>query len=111
MRKGGLAKDVNEMAGKTTEELQSELDDMRWELTEEEARVELRIDREAGKRDIEKLCKDSDSVDLKNSLLKACINRLAPSQAAGILDEIPELLERGFPDEWSASQILWSYTD
>lgn len=99
------------MADKTADELQSELDNMRWELTDAEARAELRIDREAKKRDVEKLCKDSDSVDLKNSLLKACINRLAPSQAADILDEIPELLERGFPDEWSASQILWSYTD
>jgi hypothetical protein len=99
------------MADKTTDELQSELADMRCERAEEEARVELRMEREVEKRDVEKLCKDSDSVDLKNSLLKACINRLAPSQAAGILDEIPELLERGFPDEWSASQILWSYTD
>ena len=46
-----------------------------------------------------------------NSLLRACINHLTPSQASGILDEMPEIRERGFPDEWSASEILWSYAE
>ncbi len=46
-----------------------------------------------------------------NRLLAACINRLTPSEAAGILEEMPELRERGFPEEWSANQILWSYIE
>lgn len=46
-----------------------------------------------------------------NSLLRACINHLTPSQASGILDEMPEIRERGFPDEWSASERLWSYAE
>ena len=52
----------------------------------------------------------SEQVTLKDSLLKACINRMTPSQTSGILDEMPELREREFPDEWSSSEILWSYT-
>lgn len=50
-------------------------------------------------------------IDVPNVLLKACINHLSPSQANDILDELPFLRERGFPEEWSSSEILWSYTD
>lgn len=52
----------------------------------------------------------STAIERKDSLLTACINRLTPDQVTGIIEEMPELLEREFPDEWSANQILWSYT-
>ncbi len=50
-------------------------------------------------------------MNIQNALLKACINKLTLTQTAEILEELPFLRERGFPDEWSTSEILWSYTD
>lgn len=54
---------------------------------------------------------NTDDIDIPSVLLKACINRLTPDQASDILDELPFLRDRGFPEEWSTNEILWSYTD
>ncbi len=64
---------------------------------------------EKAHNDYQRMCSQ---IEQKNNLLKACINRLTPTQAQEILEEdMPELLERGFPDEWCANEKLWSYTE
>jgi len=52
-----------------------------------------------------------DNPNLINALLKACINCMTPAQTAGILEEMPELRERGFPEDYSTHEMLWSYTE